>query len=365
MIGNRKALIAIGIVAALGLTVYLLAGNGGNGSGGYGAGAPPPVIVYRVATDEFVERIEAIGTLRANESVTLTAQVTETVTKVNFDDGEFAAKGDVLLEFTNEEESAQLAEANANYAEARKQLERIAELVRRGNSTQSRLDEQTRTTQGARARVRGIEARLTDRLLKAPFSGVLGFRRVSPGTLVAPGTPVANLDDISFVKLDFSVPETFLAALQPGLSVTAKSVAFPDNDFLGEITTIDSRVDPVSRAVTVRAVMANEDRLLRPGMLMIVDLVKERRQSVMVPEGALVPRQRKQFVLVIGEGNVIAQREITIGERRFGAVEVRSGLAVGEKIVVEGTTRAIPGRPVRIQGFQTLAGEPGGADGPL
>lgn len=374
MFRNRRALIVVVAIAVLGAAVYLIAGNGGNGStGGYGYGAPPPVIVYRVKIDEFVERIEAIGTLRANESVTLTAQVTETVTRVNFDDGQLAEKGQVLLEFTNEEESAQLAEANANHTEARKQLERIAELVRRGNATQARLDEQTRMTRASRARVQATEARLADRLLKAPFSGVLGFRMVSPGTLVAPGTPVATLDDISLVKLDFSVPETFLAALTPGLSVTAKSVAFPDEAFLGEITTIDSRVDPVSRAVTVRAVMANEARLLRPGMLMIVDLVKERRQSVMVPEGALVPRQRKQFVLVIGEDNVIEQREIIIGTRRLGAVEVRSGLEIGERVVVEGTTRAIPGRPVRVQGFQTLAGEPGReggspggvSDGPL
>lgn len=361
MLVNRKTLIAVVAIAILGAAIYLLAGNGGNGSssGGFGYGAPPPVIVYTVKTDEFVERLEAIGTLRANESVTLTAQVTETVTKVNFDDGQFAEKGQVLLEFTNEEESAQLAEAAANHGEARKQLERIAELVKRGNATRARLDEQTRMTRAARARVQAIEARLADRLLKAPFSGVLGFRKVSPGTLVAPGTAVATLDDISLVKLDFSVPETFLAALKPGLSVSAKSIAFPDEAFLGEITTIDSRVDPVSRAVTVRAVLTNDARLLRPGMLMMVNLVKERRSSVMVPEGALVPRQRQQFVLVIGDANVVEQREITIGERRLGAVEVRGGLEVGERVVVEGTTRAIPGRPVRVQGFQTLAGQPG------
>lgn len=365
---GRTAQIVVALAAIAGAVFYFTRSGEDSGppaAGGFGNRPPPPVIVYAVARAEFVERIEAIGTVKANESVTLTAQVTETVTKVNFDDGQLAEKGDVLIEFTNSEESAQLAEAKANYDEAKQQLERIGELVERGNSTQARLDEQTRITHGARARMAATEARMADRLLKAPFSGMLGFRQVSPGTLVEPGRAIATLDDVSQVKLDFSVPETFLSVLRPGLTITAASSAYSGQSFKGEVTTIDSRVDPISRAVTVRAVLPNDSGLLRPGMLMIVDLVRERRQSLMVPEGALVPRQRKQFVLVIGEGNVVSQREVTIGGRRPGAVEIRTGVDVGEQVIVEGTSRAIPGRPVRIQGSQTLAGEAGGADGTL
>lgn len=364
---GRTAQIVVALAAIAGAVFYFTRGDDGAGptAGGFGNRPPPPVIVYAVERGEFVERIEAIGTVKANESVTLTAQVTETVTKVNFDDGQLAEKGDILIEFTNREERAQLAEAKANYDEAKQQLERIGELVQRGNATQARLDEQTRITHGARARMAATEARMSDRLLKAPFSGILGFRQVSPGTLVEPGRAVANLDDVSQVKLDFSVPETFLSVLKPGLTITAVSAAYSGQPFDGRVTTIDSRVDPISRAVTVRAVLDNEKGLLRPGMLMIVDLVRERRQSLMVPEGALVPRQRKQFVLVIGEGNMVVQREVIIGGRRPGAVEIRSGLEVGEQVIAEGTSRAVPGRPVRIQGSQTLAGEAGGADGTL
>lgn len=367
MKSNRTLLIAVAILVVAGAAFYLTRGDesAGPAAGGFGNRPPPPVIVYAVERAEFVERIEAIGTIKANESVTLTAHVTETVTKVNFDDGQLAEEGDVLIEFTNREESAQLAEAKANFDEAKQQLERIGELVQRGNATQARLDEQTRITHGARARMAATEARMSDRLLKAPFAGILGFRQVSPGTLVEPGKAVATLDDVSQVKLDFSVPETFLSILKPGLTITAVSAAYDGQAFEGQVTTVDSRVDPISRAVTVRAILPNDSGLLRPGMLMIVDLVRERRQSLMVPEGSLVPRQRKQFVLVVGEGNIVAQREVTIGGRRPGAVEIRSGIEVGEQVIVEGTSRAVPDRPVRIQGSQTLAGEAGGADGTL
>lgn len=364
MKSNRTLLIAVAILVIAGAAFFLMRGDdsAGPAAGGFGNRPPPPVIVYAVERAEFVEQIEAIGTVKANESLTLTAQVTETVTKVNFDDGQLVEEGDVLIEFTNREESAQLAEAKANYDEAKQQLERIGELVQRGNATQARLDEQTRITHGARARMAATEARMSDRLLKAPFSGILGFRQVSPGTLVEPGKAIATLDDVSQVKLDFSVPETFLSILRPGLAISAVSAAYAEQSFEGQVTTVDSRVDPVSRAVTVRAILANDAGFLRPGMLMIVDLVRERRQSLMVPEGALVPRQRKQFVLVIGDGDVVEQREVMIGGRRPGAVEILSGLDVGERVVAEGTNRAVPGGTVRVKGSQTLAGEASGAD---
>ena len=363
---NRTLLIAGAIIVLAGMAYYLMGDDeAGLAAGGFGNRLPPPVIVYAVERGEFIERIEAIGTIKANESVTLTAQVTETVTKVNFDDGQFVKKGDILIEFNNAEERAQLAEARANYDEAKQQLDRIGELVQRGSATQARFDEQTRIAHGARARMAATRARLSDRLLKAPFSGILGFRQVSPGTLVEPGRGIATLDDVTQVKLDFSVPETFLSVLKPGLAIAAVSSAYSGQNFKGQVTTINSRVDPISRAVTVRAVLPNDAGFLRPGMLMIVDLVRERRQSLMVPEGALVPRQRKQFVLVVDEGDMVVQRQVIIGERRPGAVEIRSGLEVGEQIIVEGTHRAVPGRPVRIQGSQTLSSEARGGDGTL
>lgn len=320
---------------------------------------PVPVVSYVMAPGEFVERIEAIGTLRANESVTLSAKVTEKVARVHFKDGQAVSQGQVLIEFTNDEEGALLAEARATQREAEQQLQRVQELAAKGYATKARLDEQSRAVDGARARARAVEARMSDRVLRAPFAGVLGFRQVSPGTLVTPGTVVTTLDDIDPVKLDFSVPETYLGTIASGQEVYARTAAFPGRAFRGTIETIDARVDPVSRAVTVRALIPNADNALRAGMLATVEVIRDRSTVLLVPEGALVPRDRRQFVWVIGADGKVAQREVTIGRRRPGAVELLTGLTAGEKVVVEGVGRMVPGTQVHSVGDHRLTGSGG------
>ena len=325
----------------------------------FGGGRAVPVIAYTVAEGEFVERIEALGTIRANESVTLSAQVTEKVTKVNFDDGEVVEEGDVLLEFTSREESALLAEAQATLDEAEKQLVRIEGLVANGNATRARLDEQIRIVTGATAQVNAIEARLADRLLKAPFAGILGFRQVSPGTLVEPGTAVVTLDDIDPVKLDFSVPERFLGVLRPGLDIEAESAAYDDKAFKGTITAIDSRIDPVTRAAFVRALVPNPDGLLRPGMLVTINVIRSRQQMMLIPEEAVVPRERNEYVFVIGEDETVRQQMIGTGRRQPGVVEILSGLNMGDRIVAEGTSRVRPGAAINVIEDRVLFDEAG------
>jgi membrane fusion protein (multidrug efflux system) len=315
---------------------------------------PVPVVSYTIQPGEFVERLEAIGTLRANESVTLSAKVTEKVARVHFEDGQAVSQGQVLIEFTNEEEGALLAEARATEREAEQQLQRVQELAGKGYATKARLDEQSRAVDSARARARAVEARMSDRVLRAPFSGVLGFRQVSPGTLVTPGTVVTTLDDIDPVKLDFSVPETYLGAISAGQEVDARTAAFPGRNFKGNVETIDARVDPISRAIAVRALIPNPDGALRPGMLATVEVIRARNTVLLVPEGALVPRDKRQFVWVIEKGGAVAQREVTIGRRRPGAAELLTGLKQGETVVVEGVARMMPGTTVQSIGDHKL-----------
>ncbi|MGE0666308.1 MAG: efflux RND transporter periplasmic adaptor subunit [Sphingomonadales bacterium] len=323
---------------------------------------PVPVVSYSVQRGEFVERLEAIGTLRANESVTLSAKVTEKVARVHFEDGQSVGQGQVLIEFTNEEEGAMLAEARATQREAEQQLERVQELAAKGYATKARLDEQSRAVDSARARARAVEARMSDRVLRAPFAGVLGFRQVSPGTLVQPGAVVATLDDIDPVKLDFSVPETYLGAVSPGQEVDARTAAFAGRTFKGTVETIDARVDPISRAIAVRALIPNPDGALRPGMLATVEVIRARDTVLLLPEGALVPRDRRQFVWVIEQGGAVAQREVTIGRRRPGVAELLTGLKAGERVVVEGVARMMPGAVVQSVGDHKLPdAESGGA----
>ena len=307
-----------------------------------------PIVVASAQDLMFVDRITAVGTAEANESVTLTAKVTETVSNVRFDDGDFVEKGAVLVEMTNAQESALLTEAEANLQQAQREFDRTSDLVKQGVATTSRLDTATASLKSSKAKVDGILAQLNDRLIRAPFSGLLGFRGVSNGTLLTPTTPITTLDDVSVIKLDFAVPESNLAVLRPGLPIEATSTAYPDKVFKGTVRTVNSRVDPATRAVTVRAEIANKDRLLRPGMLLNVNLIQSRGMVLAIPEGALVPVQDKQYVFVLRGDNTVERREVSIGRRRPGMVEVLDGLKEGEKVVSEGTINVRDGDKVEV-----------------
>ncbi len=340
-------IIVCGVIIAAAVTGVLIYQSRETESARRGGG-PVPVVVAPVRTETFVDRIEALGTAQSNEFVSITAQVTETVREVRFEDGQTVSRGDILAELTDEEEGAELAEARATLLEADQQLERIADLVERGNATQARLDQAVSVRDQARARVRAIEARLSDRLIRAPFDGLLGLRTVSPGTLVTPGTVITTLDAIDPIKLDFSVPETFFAAVRPGLEVTALADAYPDETFSGRITAVDTRLDAVTRSFLARAEIPNGDLRLRPGMLLRVEIEKNARQSLMVPEEAIVPLDTRVFVFRVTGENTVDRVQVEVGARRPGAVEILSGLEAGDRVVVQGTNRVRPGAPVRV-----------------
>jgi membrane fusion protein (multidrug efflux system) len=317
---------------------------------GHAAPPPPGVIVSVARITHFADPIEALGTLAANESVALTATVTETVSALHFDDGDRVEQGQVLAEMTSREEHAQLEEARATVNEARRQYQRIRSLEAEGTAAKAVMDERRREWETATARLTAIESRLADRLIKAPFAGVVGLRDLSVGALVQPGDLITTLDDDSVMKLEFPVPETWLDAIRPGLQVAARSRAFAELEFSGAVKSIDSRIDPVTRAVRVRAMLPNPQRLLKPGMLMRVVVLNNPRETLLIPEEALMPLGTKQFVLVVDrdDGNQVQQLEITLGGRRPGEVEVLGGLKEGDLVISHGTLKARAGQPVEI-----------------
>src|SRR5688572_19427385 len=170
------------------------------------ADKPVEVIVQAASIKSLTTTIEALGTLRANEAIKLTSNDTKKVTRINFEDGQRVQKGQVLVEMTSREESALLEEARFNADEAKKQLDRVQELAKRGAASESLLDQRVREYESARARYNATESRLKDLVLLAPFSGVVGLREVSVGALVSPGDPITTLNDDSKMKLDFTVP---------------------------------------------------------------------------------------------------------------------------------------------------------------
>ena len=312
------------------------------------ASLPPLVTVGKVVQVEWQDEIQALGTAQANESVTLTAKVTETVTRVNFQDGDFVEAGDVLVDLSGRAEVAQLEAAQATFVEASKQYDRLAELVKQGTIPRSQLDTQLSVRDAARARADAIRAALADRIISAPFSGVLGFRQVSPGALVTPGTVISTLDDIRTIKLDFPIPENHLGQIDSGDVIQAHSNAFPEQTFEGRVSAVDSRVDPLTRAITVRAELPNPEALLRPGMLLSVRLLQDRRNTLAVPEIAVVQVGTRALLYRIREDLTVEQVTVQLGARRSGQVEVTSGVSAGDSVVVDGTGKLRDGARVRL-----------------
>ena len=311
---------------------------------------PISVIVAEVRSERLADRAEALGTLKANESVLLTANVTETVSAVYFEDGQRVEQGQLLVEMTNAEEHALLDEARIRVGEAQRQYKRVKSLVAQGSASESLLDERKRDLDTTRALLVAIESRLADRLIKAPFAGVLGLRNISPGALVEPGDLIATLDDDRIMKLDFAVPSLFLTSLKPGLGISAKARAYANRSFEGQVSAIDSRVDPVTRAIQVRALIPNPDRTLKPGVLMQVELLRNPREALLVPESALLQQGSEHFVMLLAAADKVERRQVQIGARRPGEVEIRAGLAAGDKVITHGNDKVRPGQQVTVQG---------------
>jgi membrane fusion protein, multidrug efflux system len=347
---SGKFILAGLVAAAIAAATYFYWPGSGGESGDRQGGQAVLVVLAPVETRAFADVIEAVGTAKANESIDITAKTADTVGKLNFEDGQRVEKGFVIAEMTSREQTADLGSARASLAEAEKTYTRIRELSGKGYATRAQLDGAVAARDAAIARVNALESRVSDRLMRAPFGGVLGLRRVSVGSLVRPGDVITTLDDTSLIKLDFTVPEAFIGALSVGSPIRVAVAAYPGRTFDGKVASIDTRVDPVSRAVAVRAEIANADGTLKPGMLMTVNLLTNQRTVVAVPEEALVPLEDRQYVYLVTAEKKAERRQIQIGVRRAGFVEAVSGIKSGEKVVVEGTLRLRPDASVRIAG---------------
>jgi len=345
-------------IAALGA---LAACSGEKADTKRGGERPPATVTVATAEPrQFIDRIEAVGTANALESVTISANVTERIQSLSIRDGAAVAKGQVLAVLAQGEEDAELAEGRAQLREAQAQLERLKQLADKGFATRAQLDQQIALRDSASASVALAQARIADRVIRAPFSGVVGLRQVSEGLIVQAGTPIITLSDISRIKLHFTLPEVFLSGLAPGQPIAARAAAYPGETFTGTVDSIDPQIDPVTRAVSVRAVLPNAQKRLKPGMLMLTTLTSKPRTSLTVPEQALSPRLDQQFVYVYDpKSETVRERTVTTGTRQPGYVEIQTGLTAGEQVVVEGTLKISDGDKVRVlSGKSQIAEEP-------
>lgn len=334
-------------------------GKGSRGPGGPGGpGGGAVVAVVQAQPRDFIDALEVIGVAKGRQSVTLTAAATQLVERVNFSDGQQVPRGAVLVQLKSAEQDAGVAQAQARLVEARRAYERWRQLSEKGFAAKASVDQYEAAYRTAQADVAAARAREQDRVIRAPFSGVVGLTDIAPGALVNPGAAIVTLDDLSAIRVDFEVPERYLATLREGQPISATADAFPGETINGVIKQLDTRVDERTRAITARAEFPNPGARLKPGMMLRVAIARGGRTTLAVPEAAVSVQGESAFVYVIrqdGQRTVAEQRPILSGVRQQGFVEIRDGLQPGERIVADGLNRIQPGQPIRV------AGAPGAA----
>ena len=342
------------VKTVLGLVVILAAAGGGlylterllaasePTEAAQSAAAPLRVETITPELVTFADAVTAVGTARARQAVDLLPDSSGRITRIAFRPGDRVEAGAVLLELDDRAEQADLKAADATLAEAVAAFDRQQSLNRTGSASDAAF-------QTARAALLRAEAErdragiaLENRSLRAPFGGVVGLTDLVEGQLIDTATPIATLDDLSVIEVDFSVPETLLPRLQRGQRVELTSAAWPGRVFGGEISRIDSRVDATTRSLALRAEIANDDRALAGGMFLQVRLVLDERQRPAIPENAQTVEGDRVLVMV-AEGGTARQVEIVTGQQQDGLVEVVSGLAPSARIIVTNLHRLSDG----------------------
>jgi membrane fusion protein (multidrug efflux system) len=349
------ALVLMVVVGGLKLATMGHGKKGGTSAVAAGkAGARPVEVSQTFATIRpFADRIDVLGVAKGRQSVTITSNTTELITAVHFSDGQRVRAGQVLVDLKAQEQTADIAQQQAALALAQSNYARWRTLYEKGIAAAASLDQYKAALNQAKANLAAAVSRKGDRTIRAPFSGVVGLSDIAPGALINPGTPIVSLDDLSVIRVDFQVPDRFLANLHEGTPITARTEALPDVGFSGRISKIDTRVDERTRAIRARAEFANPGGRIKPGMLMHVTVDQGLRQAVAAPEAAIQYDADQASVFVIarqGGRTVAVQRPVATGANEGGFIEIKQGLAAGVAIVADGVNRVKNNQPVMVAG---------------
>ncbi|MEY8829279.1 efflux RND transporter periplasmic adaptor subunit [Sedimentitalea sp. XS_ASV28] len=361
-----KQFLILGILAVLAIAGYeafdRYAGSSDDAGIATPVGARAAVVeLARAETSTLSQTVEAVGTSRARQSVEIVPQAEGRVVEMNFAAGERVEEGTVLVRLDDTIERADLTEAEARLRERGKVFERMTQLSNSNAVAEAALEDSIARLAEARAELDRARQRLSERSIRAPFSGIVGLAEVDRGARVAPGTVITRLDDLNEIEVEFSLPETLFARVRTGQRLVATSIAFPGQGFTGQIDAVDSRIDPISRAFRTRAIIPNPDGLLPAGMFMALELTLSQDDFVVVPEEAIIFQAAETYVFTVQDG--IARRtRVTTGQRRDGMVAVLDGLDAGADVVVRGLHRVHDGNPVEILGAPPSDETPDGAD---
>jgi len=350
-----RLLSQIGIAALL---AALAAGGGYWTAGGKPDSDRPaprqnsPVVVETSATrlGTVTEIVTAVGSTRAARSVQIVSSTSGLVTRMTFETGQRVPADAVLVELDSASEQAAVREAESELANLRAQMTRAESLRARNLLSAADLDELRARRGMAEARLEAARSQWQKRIVRAPFSGVVGLRNISLGAYVDSSTVLTTLDDRETLELEFRIPERYFNAVKAGQTVAATSRAFPGRTFSGAVRAVDTRIEPTTRAFRVRAELPNADALLPDGLFMAVQLiVAERHDAVLVPEEAVITEGGQSYVYVV-EAGAAMRTIITLGQRRDAAVEVLAGLAPEVEVVTKGQQSLRDKAPIRAIG---------------
>ena len=304
----------------------------------------------RVKVGAIRRQIEAVGSLRSDESVMIRPEISGRVAEILFKEGTKVSRGDPLVRLDASVAKAQVAQQAANVTLSRANQERATDLMTKGAGSARAHDEALARMRADEATLALAQATLDKSTLLAPFDGVLGLRRISVGDYVNPGQDIVNIENLEAMKVDFRIPEIFALQLKTGQTIRVSLDAIPGKTFDGAVYAIDPALDTNGRAVILRARMANTDSLLRSGMFARVSLLlDDMGQRILVPEAALMPVGQEHFVFQVGEGGRASLTKVKVGQRRAGQVEIEDGLANDAVIVTEGVLKLRDGSSIRAR----------------
>jgi membrane fusion protein (multidrug efflux system) len=322
-----------------------------------------PVEAARVQTGKGRLEVNAVGSLEANESAVIRSEIAGRISAIQFKEGERAAKRSVLLTINSEEFEAQVKQIAAVVELNKMNFERAKQLRPEGLIAERAYDEAESRLKESEASLALAKVRLDKSIIRAPFSGRLGLRQVSPGDFVQPGQAIVNLEDTDSIKVDFRIPEIYLSRVQVGQPVQVGVDVYPNQLFEGKIYAIDARIDNATRTVLVRARIPNPAGALHPGMFArVVLLLGERENAVFVPEQAVVPMGGDKFVYRVVEGKAVWTK-VRLGLRKEGRVEIVEGVGPEETVITAGQMKLFDGAPVMTVGAKEPASEKAPAGG--
>jgi len=329
------------------LSLLLAAGCGDRQQQGGFSRPPTPVETARVTRTTVVDRFTAVGTIEAGESVTIVSEIDAAVKKVPFAEGQAIGPGELIAQLDDAQLQAEVARTEALRDQNRVTFERIKRIVDQGAGAPQDLDDAAAALKVATANLDLARARLAKTRIVAPFAGIVGARRVSPGAFLRAGTAITDLAQISKLRINFSAPERYLDRLQRGALVTISTTAFPDHPLQGTISVIEPQLDPGTRSARVIALADNPEQLLRPGMSADISVVlAERPRALTVPSEAVFVEAGQNFVYVVKPDSTVTRVSLELGTRLPGAVEVLSGLADGAEVISAGHQKLYEGARV-------------------